>query len=77
MQIKAQIDNFEIPRSSNLNHMLTRLGYSKLEKQFKWNNQAHTIWLKNGIELSNEEIRLKLEATTQPSTQPSTQVKPL
>lgn len=77
MQIKAQIDNFEIPRSSNLNHMLTRLGYSKLEKQFKWNNQAHTIWLKNGIELSNEEIRLKLEATTQPSTQPSTQAKPL
>jgi hypothetical protein len=61
LQIRSQIDGFELPRGVALNHMFTRLGYSKMEKQIKWQNQTYTIWLKNGVELTNEQVRLALE----------------
>lgn len=60
---KANQDGFEVPRSTALNHLLTRLGYSKMEKQVKWNGRTHTIWLRNGVEVSNEDVRFELDAT--------------
>lgn len=75
MQIKAQIESLEIPRGIALNHMLTRIGYSKLEKQIKWNDQTHTIWLKNGVELDNEQIRTALDNSNQTQT-PNSNLKP-
>lgn len=51
---------FEAPKGTALNHMLTRLGFSKLENYVKWDGQTHTIWVKNGIELTKDQIRLEL-----------------
>lgn len=63
LQIRAQVEGFELPKGTALNHMFTRLGYSKVEKQIKWLGQTYTIWLKDGVELGNEEIRATLDAT--------------
>lgn len=60
---KAQADGFEVPKSTALNHMLTRLGFSKFPKIVKWNGRTHTIWLRNGIDLDNEGLRLELDKT--------------
>lgn len=68
LHIRSQIDNFDMPKGTALNHMLTRLGYSKVEKQIKWMAQTYTIWLKNGVELTNEEIRLALDTSNLPQT---------
>lgn len=65
--------SFEVPNGMALNHMLTRLGYSKLEKQLKWAGRTHTIWLKNGIEMENEIIRFELDRT---QTQTQTSLTP-
>ena len=61
LHIRSQLDGFELPRGIALNHMLTRMGYSKLEKQVKWNGQTHTIWLRDGVELTNDDVRIALE----------------
>ncbi|MGV8931980.1 MAG: DUF5906 domain-containing protein [Luteimonas sp.] len=61
---RATQDGFELPRTTALNHVISRLGYSKIGKQIKFSGQMHTIWLKNGVELSNDEIRIELEASS-------------
>lgn len=61
LSIRAQLDNFDVPRGIALNHMLTRLGFSKYEKQVKWNGRSHTIWMRNGVNFTNDEIRSELE----------------
>lgn len=61
LEIRSQVERFEMPRGMALNHMLNRLGFSKLEKQLKWQTQTHTVWVKNGIEMTNEDVRLKLD----------------
>lgn len=68
LKIRAQFENFEIPRTTTLSHMLTRLGYSKLSKQIKWRGQTHTVWIRNGISEENDAVRLELDATTQLQT---------
>ena len=68
LSYRASQDGFEIPRSTALNHMLTRLGYSKLEKQVKWNARTHTIWVKNGVEFDNDQVRFELERTSNPTS---------
>lgn len=69
LQIRSQIDGFDMPKGMGLNHMFTRLGYSKVEKQIKWQTQTHTIWLKDGVELTNDEIRLALDNSNLTQTQ--------
>src|SRR5690606_7044358 len=73
LNARSMIDGFEMPKGIALNHMFTRLGYSKVERQVKWQTQTHTIWLKDGVELSNDEIRLALDNSnlTQTGTQTS------
>lgn len=61
LNIRAQQDGFDMPRGMALNHMLTRLGFSKNDKPVKWNNKTHTIWLRDGTNFTNDEIRLELE----------------
>lgn len=58
---RSQVDGFDMPRGTALNHMFTRLGYSKLDKQLKWNGSTFTIWLKNGVEMTNDDVRLALD----------------
>lgn len=63
MENRAQFDNFEVPRSTSLNHMLTRLGYSKMEKLVKWNGRSHSIWVRDGVDMDNDQVRLELDRT--------------
>lgn len=72
LHVRSQVDGFDMPKGTALNHMFTRLGYSKVDKQIKWNGQTFTIWLKNGVELTNEEIRLALDTSNLTQTQPQT-----
>lgn len=65
LKLRAIHEGFEVPRSIALNHMLTRLGYSKLPKQIKWRQSVHTIWVKNGFTEDNEVVRSELD---KPST---------
>jgi Family of unknown function (DUF5906) len=76
LQIKSQLDAFDMPRGIALNHMLTRMGYSKLEKQIKWQGQTHTIWIRNGIEMDNDAIRLALDNSNPTQTQTQTLLTP-
>lgn len=66
--LRSQTDGFEMPKGMALNHMFTRLGYSKVEKQIKWNAQTYTIWVKDGVELSNDQIRFELENSNRTQT---------
>lgn len=61
LENRAQFDRFDVPRSTSLNHMLTRMGYSKMEKLVKWNGRSHSIWVRDGLDLDNESVRLELD----------------
>lgn len=61
LRIRAQTDNFEVPKGQAMNHMLTRMGYSRLEKQVKWKGSPHTIWVINGFSDNNDDIRAELD----------------
>lgn len=63
LRVKAIAENLDVPKGMALNHMMGRLGYAKVGKQIKWRNATHTIWLKNGVELDNDTIRQRLEAS--------------
>lgn len=71
LKVRAAIEGFEVPRSTALNHMLIRMGYSKLEKQIKWRNATHTFWVKNGFPEDVEGLRKELDRNLQPNLQPS------
>jgi Family of unknown function (DUF5906) len=49
LRLKAARDGIDFPKTTQLNHMLTRLGYSKLPKQTKIMGATHTVWVKNGF----------------------------
>jgi hypothetical protein len=76
LNYRSQIDGFEVPKGMALNHMFTRLGYSKAEKQVKWLGQTFTIWLKDGVELDNDQIRLALDHSNLTQTQTQTLLTP-
>ncbi|HRP71292.1 MAG TPA: DUF5906 domain-containing protein [Luteimonas sp.] len=61
LEFRAHAGGFAVPKTIALSHMLTRIGYSKVEKQVNWEGTMRTIWLKNGVELTNDEIRLELD----------------
>src|SRR3546814_280620 len=63
LRMRAPAGEFDIPQSSAFSHMLTRLGYSKVEKQVKWRGEPLRVWLKNGVELDNDQIRSQLDLT--------------
>lgn len=67
LKIRAAMEGFEVPKSTALNHLLTRLGYSKISQQVKWKNGTHTIWVKNGVNLDNDGLRLELDKTSNPT----------
>lgn len=63
LRFRAAQDNFDIPKTSNLNHMFTRMGFSKFPKPIKWRGATHTIWIKDGFSDNLDEIRLELDAS--------------
>jgi hypothetical protein len=70
LEIHSQVEKFDMPKGMALNNMFTRLGYSKVEKQVKWQGQTYTIWVKDGVELTNDEIRLVLDKSN-PNSNPT------
>lgn len=69
LKVRSLQDGFELPKTTALNHMLSRLGYSRYEKLVKWKNGVHTIWFKDGFKPDNESIRLELD-NSQPNSLP-------
>lgn len=63
LKLKAVAGDFEVPQGWAMNHMLTRLGYSKFPKIVKWNGRTHTLWLRNGVTLDAEGLRSELDKT--------------
>ncbi|WP_242163373.1 primase-helicase family protein [Lysobacter sp. M15] len=61
LEFRAHAGSFTVPKTIALSHMLTRIGYSKVERQVNWEGTMRTIWLKNGVELTNDQIRLELD----------------
>lgn len=49
LKMRALQDNFDLPKTTGVGHMLKRMGFSKLPKQFKWQDRTHTIWIKDGF----------------------------
>ena len=49
LRLRANQDGLDVPKTTGLSHMFTRMGFSKLPKDMKWRGQSHTIWIKNGF----------------------------
>lgn len=64
LTFRARQDGFDVPQTTNFNHMLTRMGYSKMEKYVKWAGRTHTIWVKDGVEMSPEDVKATLDQTS-------------
>lgn len=60
LELRSRTDGFEMPLGKALHHMFTRMGYSNVEGQIKWGGTPCRIWIRNGVELTNEEIRSQL-----------------
>lgn len=67
---KVQGTDLELPKSTALNHMLTRLGFSKYPKIVKWNGRTHTLWMRNGQNYDQEGLRFELDKTLNPTLNP-------
>lgn len=63
LRFRSAQENFDLPKTSNLHHMLTRLGFSKFPKLVKWNGKPHHIWIKNGFKADNDSIRSQLDSS--------------
>lgn len=61
LQLRAPAYGFDAPKTTALTFMLSRLGYSKMDKQIKWRGEPVRIWVKDGVELSNEDVRSQLD----------------
>lgn len=61
---RSQGGAFDVPKTTALSFILTRLGYSKVDDRIKWRGETLRIWLRNGVELTNDEVRDKLDNTS-------------
>lgn len=61
LRIRAVAENLDVPKGMALNHMMGRMGYAKVNKQIKWKNATHTIWVRNGVELDSDTVRAILD----------------
>lgn len=57
---RSRFNNFDISQGRTLHQLFMRMGFSKLETDLKWKGSACTVWLRNGVELTNDEIRSEL-----------------
>ncbi len=62
LHARAMAGGFTVPETTAFGHMLTRLGYSKMDRDVKWNGIACTLWLRDGVELTNEQARSELDS---------------
>jgi len=62
LNIRSKLESFEIPRTSALSHMLTRMGYGQI-KPVKWDGRTHRVWVKGGVRFNSQQVREYLDAT--------------
>lgn len=64
-------DGIEIPKTSSVNHMLSRMGFSQMEGTIKWDGKNHRVWWKRGElgAISNEGIRMLLDMSKMEAAQ--------
>lgn len=58
---RAPTGGYDVPKTTALTFMLARLGYSKLDKQVKWRGETLRVWVKDGVELTPEDVRSQLD----------------
>jgi hypothetical protein len=63
LKIRGQLENFDVPKGVEVNRLLTRLGFSQVEKVLKWDGKAHRVWIINGISDDNDALRSRLDAS--------------
>lgn len=63
LKTRAMLDGFEVPKTTAVNHLLTRLGFSQLDNTLKWEGKNHRVWIKNGNSENSDEIRKLLDLT--------------
>ena len=61
LALRAPAGGYDVPKTTALTHMLSRLGYSKMDKQVKWRGEPLRLWVKNGGELTPEDVRSQLD----------------
>lgn len=70
LEARSRFEAFDMPKGRALHHMFTRMGFSKLERDVKWNGAACTVWLRNGTEFTNDQIRSEL-SNSDPNSDPT------
>lgn len=65
MRVVCMQDGIEAPKTTSVNHMLTRMGFSQVSHVVKWDGKTHRVWWKRGdvINDSNDVLRSMLELT--------------
>lgn len=63
LKVRSAMEGFDMPQSTALAHMYTRMGYSQLPRPVKWDGRTHRIWVRNGVTVNNDKIRELLELT--------------
>lgn len=74
LEARARFDSFDMPKGKSLHHVFTRLGYSNSAERVKWNGEACRVWIRNGVELTSEEVRAELDRSAQAALEASTNV---
>jgi hypothetical protein len=64
MKHRAFIEGMDVPKGMSMHHLLNRLGFMKVTKSVKWQNQAHRLWIKPGTNEDNDYLRGILDAGT-------------
>lgn len=64
LEYRSRSGGFEVPRTTALNFILTRLGYSKMDDRIKWRGETLRIWVKDGQELTNDQVRCQLDSSS-------------
>ena len=64
LEARSRFDSFDMPQGKALHHMFTRMGFSNIAERVKWNGETCRIWIKNGVELTNDEIRCQLDQSS-------------
>lgn len=63
LKTRALTEGFDMPKTSNLSHMLSRMGFSQLATPVKWDGKTHRVWVKQTMEIV--QIKQLLDETKQ------------
>lgn len=62
LTMRSKLESFDLPKTTALSHMLTRMGYSQIAP-VKWDGKTHRVWVKGGERMTPDLIREALDAT--------------